>query len=208
MNHRSNNSFERLSSSIFLHDTHTVAKQLLGKLLVRTYRGKQLIARICEVESYVGENDKACHAAKGRTKRTEVMYGQAGHTYIYFIYGMYHMLNVVTEAKDFPAAVLIRGAVPIANIDCLTDGPGKLTRAMQITRALNTENLLTSERLYVATDGFQVPEAVIQSTPRIGVDYAGVDALLPWRYLIEPKTIQNASGDSSARPSSVKLGGQ
>lgn len=173
-----------LPRSFFALDTHAVARSLLGKLLVRRYQNTILTARITEVESYVGEDDLACHASRGRTARTEVMFGEAGHAYVYLIYGMYNMLNIVTEEKDFPAAVLIRGAVPISNIVKKIDSPGKLTLALHIDRTLNGEDLTNSNRLYVADDGFSVLQKDIQTSPRIGVDYAGPDAFLPWRYYI------------------------
>src|SRR5688572_15681769 len=100
---------KRLPRKFYARDTHIVARELLGKLLVREYRGKKVIARITETEAYVGEDDLASHARFGKTQRNAIMYGEAGHAYVYFIYGMYDMLNIVTEAKDFPAAVLIRG---------------------------------------------------------------------------------------------------
>ena len=168
---------KRLSRNFFSRDTHVVAKALLGKMLVRQHAGENFSGRITEVESYVGIDDAACHASHGRTKRTEVMFGAAGHAYIYLIYGMYHCLNIVTEAKDFPAAVLIRA------LDTVT-GPGRLTRALQITRQLNGEDLTASDRLYVIDDGWRVPAKAIITTPRIGVAYAGKDALLPWRYVL------------------------
>lgn len=174
--------FKPLPRSFYARNTHAVAKDLLGKLLVRTWRNKKSIGRIVEVESYVGENDTACHASKGKTKRTEVMFGDAGHAYVYLIYGMYHCLNIVTEHKDVPAAVLIRGITPVHNITTKTDGPGKVTRALHITRVQNAEDLTTSDRLYIADDGTRISKDSIQTSPRIGVEYAGADALLPWRY--------------------------
>ena len=105
-----------LPRTFYSRDTHVVAKDLLGKLLVRKKDELNFIGRICEVESYVGEDDRASHASKGKTKRTEVMYGEAGHAYIYMIYGMYYCLNVATEVENFPAAVLIRACEPIENI--------------------------------------------------------------------------------------------
>src|SRR3989344_5142270 len=101
----------RLGRKFFARGTHTVARELLGKLLVHRWRGRNICGRITEVESYVGENDKASHASRGKTQRTAVMFGEAGHAYVYLIYGMYNCLNIVTEHKDFPAAILIRGAV-------------------------------------------------------------------------------------------------
>ena len=168
---------KKLPREFYARDTHVVAKELLGKLLIRSWRGKQLVVRINEVESYVGEDDLASHARRGRTPRTEIMYGEAGHAYIFLIYGMYHCLNIVTEQPGFPAAVLIRGAEA-------WNGPGKLTRALHITRAQNQLDLTVSNALYVADDGFHVSPASIIATPRIGVDYAGEHALNPWRYLI------------------------
>lgn len=167
--------------------------------------------RIYEVESYIGESDQACHAAKGRTKRTEVMFGEAGYAYVYLVYGMYCCLNVVTERDGFPAAVLIRGVImqptqsisvskrgtpsplPLSSSDpgfnnngqgeIILDGPGKICREMHITRAQNRENLVSSDRLLIVDDGYKVKKSRIVTTPRIGVAYAGKDALLPWRYL-------------------------
>jgi DNA-3-methyladenine glycosylase len=172
-----------LPRTFYERDTHVVAKDLLGKLVIRELNGKQIIGRICEVESYVGEDDRACHAAKGRTRRTEVMYGEAGHAYVYMIYGMYFCLNVVTEGKDFPAAVLLRAVTPVENISEKTNGPGKLCRAFAIDRTLNTHDLTKKSELIITHDGTRIDQHDIIATPRIGVAYAGEDALLPWRYL-------------------------
>lgn len=168
---------KRLGRKFFERDTQIVARDLLGKMLVRGVAGENFGGRITEVESYVGMDDAACHAARGRTKRTEIMFGEAGHAYVYLIYGMYHCLNIVTEKKDFPAAVLIR------SLDTVT-GPGRLTRALDITRVLNGEDLITSRCLYVVDDSWCVPAGAIKTTPRIGVDYAGKDARRPWRYVL------------------------
>lgn len=173
---------KRLQKSFFARNTHNVAKNLLGKLLVRPVDNKKIIGRICEVESYVGEDDLACHAARGRTTRTEVMFGPPGHAYVYMIYGVYFCLNIVTEKKGFPAAVLIRGVTPVQNIFGKTDGPGKVSREFFIDRALNGEDLTASSQLYVADDGLKLDRTSIQTSPRIGVDYAGEYAWLPWRY--------------------------
>lgn len=183
---------KKLSRVFYARDTHVVAKGLLGKLLVRQWRGKKIIVRINEVESYVGEDDLASHASRGRTPRTAVMYGEPGQAYVYLIYGMYHCLNIVTEKEGFPAAVLIRGAGGF-------NGPGKLTRALHITRAQNRLDIATSDALYVADDGFAVSPADIIATPRIGVDYAGEHALLPWRYLIQGEPANSSAPLSSAK---------
>lgn len=180
---------KRLSRSFFTRDTRMVAKELLGKLIVRTYRDKKIAARILETEAYVGEDDLASHARFGKTKRNTIMYGKAGHAYVYFIYGMHDMLNIVTDKKDFPAAVLIRGALFVngapSGPEAALRGPGRLTRALKITRALNGEDMVNSRRLYVADDGYQAGKGQIQRTPRIGVEYAGKHAALLWRYVLQ-----------------------
>ena len=183
----------RLPSSFYTRDTHLVARELLGKLLVRRWRSRELAARILEVEAYVGEDDRACHASHGLTARTKVMYGEAGHAYVYMIYGMYHCLNIVTEQANFPAAVLIREVAPQFATSAETDGPGKLTREMHITRSLNTEYLAASDKLWLADDGFSVASSRIIRTPRINVAYAGADAKLPWRYLYQPKRLTQSA---------------
>ena len=122
----------------FNRPTLTVARSLIGKYLVRAIDGRIFAGKIVEVEAYVGPEDKACHASKGRTQRTDVMFGPGGVAYVYLIYGMYHCLNVVTEREEFPSAVLIRSV----EIDGeLIDGPGRLCRALQIDRRLNRVDL-------------------------------------------------------------------
>jgi len=152
-----------------------VARALAGqKLCRRLASGEVVRAAVVEVEAYEGMEDKACHASRGRTARTEVMFGPPGHLYIYLCYGMHWMLNVVTGAPGHPSAVLIRGIAGCS-------GPGRLTRRLQIDRTLNTlaatpENGLWFER------GRAVPEEQIEYTPRIGVHYAGPHwAAMPWR---------------------------
>ena len=129
-----------LSRAYFNRPTVTVARSLIGKYLVRAIEGRILAGKIVEVEAYVGPEDKACHASKGRTQRTEVLFGPPGVAYVYLIYGMYHCLNVVTEREEFPSAVLIR-AIEIDGE--LIDGPGRLCRALQIDRRLNRVDLTT-----------------------------------------------------------------
>lgn len=177
--------YRPLTQSFFIRDTQLVARELLGKLLVRTWRNKEIIGRITEVECYIGKHDAASHASKGKTKRTEVMFGPAGRAYVYLVYGMYHCFNVVTEKKNFPAAILIRAVTPMTPVANKTDGPGKLCREFHITRALNKHDLTQHGKLYIADDKMPVSKHTITQTPRIGVGYAGEDALLPWRYLIK-----------------------
>ncbi|MCX5721660.1 MAG: DNA-3-methyladenine glycosylase [Nitrospirae bacterium] len=168
-----------LSRTYFNRPTVTVARSLIGKYLVRVNDGRRLEGKIVEVEAYVGPEDKACHASKGRTLRTDVMFGGGGIAYIYLIYGMYHCLNVVTEREGFPSAVLIR-AIELDGE--LIDGPGKLCRALQIDRSLNRANLTSGESLWFEDRGESVRRGSIEAHPRVGVDYAGEWAKKPWRF--------------------------
>ena len=163
-----------LCKNFFEQPTVTVAQNLIGTTLV--YQGREII--ITETEGYVGEDDPACHAAKGRTKRTEVMFGPAGITYVYLIYGMYHCLNIVTEAQDFPAAVLIRGGIDRHNPHLKLDGPGKLCRSLEITREDNQQSATDGTHLYF-TKAQRVYD--FESTPRIGIK-VGTDKL--WRFVM------------------------
>ena len=183
----------KLSRSFYEQTTIDVAKQLLGKYLVRKHPEGNAVGRIVETEAYVGPQDLACHASKGRTARTEVMFGPAGRAYVYFIYGFYNMLNLVTEAKDYPAAVLIRAVEPMDGIELMQDrrkssvlrnlasGPGKLCQAFAVDRTLNGADLSGSV-LYVEDHGEPVPNC--HATPRIGVDYAGKWSAKPYRFLV------------------------
>ncbi len=163
----------------FNRSTVAVARSLIGKYLVRVIDGRMLAGKIIEVEAYVGSEDKACHASKGRTQRTEVMFGPAGAAYVYLIYGMHHCLNVVTEREECPSAVLIR-AVEIDGK--LIDGPGRLCRAMQIDRSLNRADLTVGESLWFEDRGASVKKGNVGAHPRIGVDYAGEWAKKLWRF--------------------------
>jgi DNA-3-methyladenine glycosylase len=161
----------------------TVAHSLVGKYLVRENGPRVIAGRIIEVEAYIGEEDKACHASKGRTARTEVLFGPPGISYVYLIYGMYHMLNVVTERADFPAAVLIR-AIDVDGE--LIDGPGKLCRELGIDRSLHQVDLTAGRSIWFEDRGRRVSRDQVGTFPRIGVDYAGLWAKKPWRFrLIE-----------------------
>lgn len=168
-----------LPRAYFNRPTITVARSLVGKYLIRCIDGREIAGKIIEVEAYVGSQDKACHASKGRTQRTEVMYGPGGVAYVYLIYGMYHCLNVVTEREEFPSAVLIR-AVEIDGR--LIDGPGRLCRALQIDRRLNRVDLTSGESLWFEDRRVLVKGGDVVAHPRIGVDYAGEWAKKPWRF--------------------------
>jgi DNA-3-methyladenine glycosylase len=184
----------KLRRSFYEQPTIEVARQLLGKYLIRKHPDGTTVGRIVETEAYIGPQDKACHASRGRTPRTEIMFGRAGHAYVYMIYGFYYMLNIVTEAADFPAAVLIRAVEPLEGLPLmrsrrqterlrsLASGPGKLCRAFAIDRTLNG-NDVCGKVLYLDDHGEPAPKVV--TTPRIGVDYAGKWKHKPWRFLIK-----------------------
>jgi len=171
-----------LEQGFFARPTLRVSRDLIGKYIVRQ-RGSELLAgRIVEVEAYIGPKDLACHASKGRTARTDVMFGPAGVAYVYLIYGMYHCFNVVTEDAEVPAAVLLR-AVEVEGR--LIDGPGRLTRSLSIDRSLNRWDLTQGEALWFADRAEPVPRTRIKTYPRIGVDYAGTWASKPWRFRLD-----------------------
>ncbi len=169
-----------LGPDFFNRKTETVAKELLGKFLVRTIGGKassakgyggprEIAAMIMETEAYLGPHDLASHASKGRTQRTEVMFGHPGHFYVYLIYGIYEMLNIVTREHGYPAGVLIRGVI-IENGTHL-NGPGKVTRYLHIDRTLNAKPAVKETGLWVEDRG--IITGRIKKLPRVGVAYAG-----------------------------------
>jgi len=160
----------KLPRRFYDRDTVAVAKDLLGKLLVHVDNGVEKVGRIVEVEAYLGPQDLAAHSSRGLTPRTRVMFGPPGHAYVYFVYGMYHCLNAVTEREGHASAVLLRALEPVAQISDRTQGPGLLCRAMGIDKRLNGHDLL-SEDLFVARDP-QEQKFVIAKSRRIGVDYA------------------------------------
>jgi len=179
-----------------------VARDLLGKIVVRESAGRVVAVRLTEVEAYLGIEDRACHTYGGRrTPRTETMWGEAGRAYIYLIYGIHHCLNVVTVGEGTPEAVLIRGAEPIAGLDeirrrrgsrvsCgnLLNGPGKLCQAMDLTRQENGLDLCESTGiLSLRTDGRTIPEGQVERLPRVGVDYAAEAAAWPLRLLVSSR---------------------
>ena len=170
-----------LPSSYFNRRTLVVARSLLGKYLVRENGNGKIAAKIVEVEAYVGPQDLACHASKGRTRRTEVLFGPPGLCYVYLIYGMYHCLNVVTEKAEFPAAVLIRAAEISGT---LIDGPGRLCCALGIDRSLNRLDLTAGRHLWFEDRGVKTPEEKVGMFPRIGVAYAGAWAEKPYLFRI------------------------
>ncbi|MFA4872245.1 MAG: DNA-3-methyladenine glycosylase [Patescibacteria group bacterium] len=188
-----------LSHEFYKHNTLKVAKELLGKYLVRKVGRKKIIGQIIETEAYCGPKDLACHGSRGRTPRTEALFGQAGQWYVYFIYGMYYCLNVVTEKKDYPSAALIRAVKPIYGINGSekTDGPGKLCRTFKIDKKLNNSSACSSFSsplrrgrlggglLWIEDWGEKIKPSQIKKTPRIGVDYAKEYKNKPWRFILK-----------------------
>jgi len=200
----------RLSREFYNGNTVDIAKDLLGKILVRRLDGELLAGRITETEAYIGRCDKACHAYNYRkTDRTSTMFMAPGHAYIYFIYGIHHCLNFVTEPEGEPSAVLIRAIEPIAGIDTIRrlrfgdkpmtayrqkhfmDGPGKVCQGLSLTRAENQLDL-TGGTLFVCESPSDIglpcpilPKEIIRSGPRIGVDYAEEAREFPWRFWLE-----------------------
>lgn len=159
----------KLGLDFFQQSAITLAPALIGTILVRRHGKKVYRARIVETEAYVGPHDLACHAAKGRTHRTETMFGPGGRTYVYLIYGMHHMLNIVASTVDDPQAVLLHGAIPLDDWNVDLTGPGKLARHLRLTRKHNNLDV-TQADLYFEADESYVPQLSV--TKRIGIDYA------------------------------------
>ena len=185
----------RLPRSFYSRSTLDVASDLLGKVLVRKLGRRRLSGKIVETEAYVGPHDLACHASKGRTPRTSVMFGPPGYAYVYMIYGFYFCLNVVTEPLGYPAAVLIRGVEPLENVDLMrqlrnnperetniASGPGKLCMAMSIDKQLNGADLLGTT---IWIEDRKLDPGPILTSPRVGVDYAGEYRDKPWRFYVD-----------------------
>ena len=173
-----------LPRSFYDRDTLTVARDLLGQYLVRETGQGRLVCRITETEAYIGRMDKACHAYQyKRTARTETLFARPGTAYLYLIYGMYHCLNVVTEAEGEPCAVLIRGAVPVENRDIIAEN--RFGRGLALTRAENGLDLLEPP-LCICPGPGPAPER-IHTGPRIGIDYAQEAAEFPWRFWFQPE---------------------
>ncbi len=170
-----------LTQDFFNRPTLIVAEELIGKFLVRKIENREVAHMITEVEAYDGFKDKASHAHRGKTPRNAIMFDEAGNWYVYLCYGMYHMLNIVTGPKDFPAAVLIRGVEEIS-------GPGRLTRALQISKKENTLPVKRQSGLWIEDRGITIPKKDILRTPRIGINYAEEWIEKPYRFIISRPT--------------------
>jgi len=183
-----------LSRLFYNRPTLTVARELIGTLLVRILDGVKLVGLITETEAYISEKDLACHAKAGLTPRTKVMYGEPGHAYVYFTYGNHWMLNVVTEREGFPAAVLIRAIHPIEGVEVMstrrmgrdTFGPGKICQAMGIGKEENGVDLTgTASSLWIEA-GVKVPNSLVTKGPRVGLNNTPEPWLSkPWRFLVK-----------------------
>jgi DNA-3-methyladenine glycosylase len=213
-----------LPRRFYLQPTLRVARALLGKILVHDAPDGLAAGRIVEVEAYRGPRDRAAHSRGGhRSARNEVMYGPPGHAYVYFVYGMHHCVNVVTQPREVPEAVLIRALEPVTGVELmrrrrglpaappwrLCRGPGALCRALAITRSENGADLGRGPLRILSAPG--VPTSAVRRTPRIGVAYAGSHAGFRWRFLVAdspavsgPRVVTHPSkaraGASSARP--------
>jgi len=179
-------------------DVAKIARELLGKILITTFDNKLTSGRIVETEAYAGVVDKASHAYGGRrTNRTEIMYRDAGNSYVYLCYGIHHLFNVITNAQDVPHAILIRALEPLEGIDTmlertgkikvdytLTKGPGNVSKALGLFTH-HTGTNLSGDEIFIGDDGFKISPKNILITKRIGVDYAAEDAALPYRFIIK-----------------------
>ena len=188
---------KKLPLSFYLRaDVVQIAKDLLGKVLVTDWGEGRTTGRIVETEAYQGTEDRASHASKGRTDRTEVMFGEGGTAYVYLCYGVHQMFNIVTNKQDTPDAVLIRAVEPLEGGDIMlqrtgkkkldpsvTSGPGRVGKAFGFHTS-QCGLLLTGDELYMADDGYQLPEDKLGTSPRVGVDYAGEHAAWHYRFFI------------------------
>jgi DNA-3-methyladenine glycosylase len=186
-----------LDRKFYNRDTLKVARDLLGKKLIRWIDGTEMSGIIVETEAYCGAADSACHAHRGKTLRNTVMFGPPGCAYVYFTYGMHYLLNLVTEKEGNPCAVLVRAILPLTGLDemqarrkrrgkDLTNGPAKLCQALAIDKCFNGWDLTEGRQLWV--EQFQnVPADRVSVTPRIGIDYARkADREALWRFLMRP----------------------
>jgi DNA-3-methyladenine glycosylase len=187
-----------LPRSFYNRPTLSVARELLGTVLVRVEEGVRIAGRITETEAYIGESDLACHAKAGVTPRTKIMYGEPGRAYVYFNYGIHWMLNAVTEKEGFPAAVLIRAIQPLEGLDIMasrrgkqphpkwTDGPGKLTQALGIDQSFNGVGLCSEESGLWIEVGESISDENVTIGARVGLNSVPEPwKSKPWRFLVK-----------------------
>ena len=189
---------KKLPLSFYLRtDVTRIAKELLGKVLVTNWNNEYTSGRIVETEAYAGETDLASHASKGRTNRTEIMFGQGGKAYVYLCYGIHQMFNIVTNKEGIAHAILIRAVEPIEGIDIMLKrakkmkpdtslgrGPGNVGKAFGFHTS-QCGRLLTGNELYIADDGFKLNPSMVGTSPRVGVEYAGEHAEWHYRFFIK-----------------------
>lgn len=195
---------EPLPETFFARDTVEVARELIGKTLVRLDGEGRLSGLIIETEAYRGEEDLACHCRAGRTPRTEVMYGPAGRAYVYLIYGMYWLLNIVTEGAGYPGAVLIRAIEPLEGLEIIasrrsgqprkdwTNGPGKLCRALNIRGDLNGSSICSTGGPLYITEGRPISPGRIHAGPRVGLESVPEPwRSKAWRFMVQYQGLQD-----------------
>jgi DNA-3-methyladenine glycosylase len=170
---------KKLGRRFYQQKADALARELIGKILVHRVEDRTLRARIVEAEAYMGPDDLASHSSKGRTQRTEVMFGPAGHAYVYFIYGMYEMFNIVAGKTGVAQAVLIRAGEALDGWKADLSGPGKLARTMEIKRSDYGRDL-TGDVLFLQDDGY-IPTRIVVG-PRVNIDYAGDWVAKPLRF--------------------------
>ena len=188
----------KLPRDFYARSTLVVARQLIGMHLVHEVAGTRRIGRIVETEAYLGPKDLAAHSARGKTPRNAVMFGPPGHAYVYFIYGFWNCINVVTREEGVPQAVLLRALEPVQGIDDKTWGPGLLCRAMHIDRTLNGADLL-GPRLWLERPSERNRRIGVTRAPRIGVDYAGAWADRLWRFFAADSPYVSTAAASARR---------
>lgn len=182
------------------HDAVALSRQLLGKVLATRFNGTLTAGIITEAEAYTGANDRASHTYAGRrTKRNEVMYGVPGHAYVYLCYGIHHLFNVVTNEEGTANGILIRAIRPLEGLDMMlqrrggkkltTGGPGTLSQALGIRTKHNGIDLL-GEMIWIEDRGITIPDDKIEVSARVGVDFAGEDAALPYRFQVNPSAFK------------------
>lgn len=181
-----------LTKPFFDRPTLTVARELLGKYIVRKYRGREIAVIVTEVEAYDGPRDLASHAKSGRTPRTLIMFGEAGRIYVFFTYGMHWMMNVVTGPKEYPAAILFRAGIykdKKAEKEIAVTGPARLTKFLKIDGAMNGRRAARATGLWFEDRGVEIPRSKIIVGKRIGVDYAGpIWSEKKWNLKIKPES--------------------